>query len=279
MSVAGESSAYFPSNGSGIWEVPYAFVPSVAITEPLGSGADVLPAVLPVTAALTGLLSPVSDQAWLTIGAATGGITHFSFTSHPSAPTTAHVIIDGIQSSVTQVTPVPNVAGLTLAAATTAITNGFLQVGNVSTVQSTVAAGLVISSGPAAGTQVPAASAVNLLISAGTAALGSSTFQTLSSAATSSVVLSAAGAWTATSNSTFLHLAQGSSSGNGSALIGFTIDAFTATGNRIGTLTIAGLTFTVTQYGTNFVATQRVALSLGGFHEPSGIAVGGSSNT
>jgi hypothetical protein len=33
----------------------------------------------------------------------------------------------------------------------------------------------------------------------------------------------------------------------------FTYDAFTGTGTRTGTLTIAGLTLTVTQVGTNYI--------------------------
>jgi beta-lactam-binding protein with PASTA domain len=63
---------------------------------------------------------------------------------------------------------VPNVVGLTQAAATTAITNAGLTVGGVSTSSSnTVAAGKVISENPAAGTTVNSGSAVNLVISTG----------------------------------------------------------------------------------------------------------------
>ena len=69
----------------------------------------------------------------------------------------------------------------------------------------------------------------------------------------SSVVLSDGAAWTATSNSSFLHIADGSASGTGSAAIAFTYDAFSSTGTRSGTLTVAGLTVTVTQVGTNYI--------------------------
>ena len=65
---------------------------------------------------------------------------------------------------------VPNVVGLTQAAATTAITGAGLVVGTVTTQASgTVAAGNVISESPAAGTSVSAGSAVNLVVSSGPA--------------------------------------------------------------------------------------------------------------
>ena len=64
--------------------------------------------------------------------------------------------------------PVPNVVGDTVPAASTAITNAGLKVGT-ETMQSSnsVAAGDVISTSPAAGTQVAAGSTVNLTVSSG----------------------------------------------------------------------------------------------------------------
>jgi beta-lactam-binding protein with PASTA domain len=68
--------------------------------------------------------------------------------------------------------PVPNVVGLTQAAATTAITNAGLVVGTVTTASSsTVPAGSVISQSPTGGTPVNVGSAVNLVISSGSAAV------------------------------------------------------------------------------------------------------------
>ena len=65
---------------------------------------------------------------------------------------------------------VPNVVGLTQTAAQTAITTAGLTVGNVTKVNSaTVAIGHVISQTPAAGTNVAPASAVNFVVSLGTA--------------------------------------------------------------------------------------------------------------
>ena len=67
---------------------------------------------------------------------------------------------------------VPNVVGLTQAAATTSITGVGLVVGTVTTASSsTVPSGDVISQDPVAATQVNLGSAVNLVISTGTAAL------------------------------------------------------------------------------------------------------------
>ena len=66
--------------------------------------------------------------------------------------------------------PVPDVAGLTQAAAETAITNAGLTVGSVSTANSdTVPAGNVISQTPAAATEVTPESTVDLVVSTGPA--------------------------------------------------------------------------------------------------------------
>jgi PASTA domain len=63
---------------------------------------------------------------------------------------------------------VPNVVGLTQAAATSAITGAGLVLGTVTTqASSTVPAGNVISQNPSAGTSVAAGSAVNLVVSSG----------------------------------------------------------------------------------------------------------------
>jgi beta-lactam-binding protein with PASTA domain len=63
---------------------------------------------------------------------------------------------------------VPNVVGLTQAAATTAITGAGFTVGTVTTASSmTVPAGRVISQSPTSGTQVTQGSAVDLVVSSG----------------------------------------------------------------------------------------------------------------
>ena len=113
------------------------------------------------------------------------------------------------------------------------------------------------------------------------AALGANSIVLGSAATSSSVVLSAPSAWTATANNSFLHLQTGSASGTGGALVVFSVDAFTGTGSRSGTLTIAGLTFTVNQYGTNYQSTAQDA-SMGAFNfagaDPYTVAVDGSGS-
>jgi sugar lactone lactonase YvrE len=75
-------------------------------------------------------------------------------------------IITGVATA--GIDTVPNVAGATQAAATIAITGAGLVVGTVTRQSSsTVAAGLVMSESPAAGTSVVAQSAVNLVVSSG----------------------------------------------------------------------------------------------------------------
>jgi beta-lactam-binding protein with PASTA domain len=74
-----------------------------------------------------------------------------------------------VSTGSAQVT-VPNVVGDTQAAATTAITGAGLAVGTVTTASSsTVASGNVISESPSAGTSVNSGSAVNLVVSTGSA--------------------------------------------------------------------------------------------------------------
>ena len=71
-------------------------------------------------------------------------------------------------NGVATTTAVPNVIGLTQAAAGTALTNAGLAAGSISTASSSVVpAGSVIASNPAAGTQVSLNSAVKLQISSG----------------------------------------------------------------------------------------------------------------
>ncbi len=64
-----------------------------------------------------------------------------------------------------------------------------------------------------------------------------------------SVTAGAGCAWTASSNASFITITSGTSgSGNGS--VNYSVAANTGTASRNGTMTIAGLTFTVTQAGT-----------------------------
>ena len=112
---------------------------------------------------------------------APGGSAALSVTFAPIAPAgaksaTISITSDGgngsVSASGTATTPnvtVPNVVGMTQAAASTAITGASLTVGTVTTQSSTtVPAGQVISQNPAAGASVASGSAVNLVVSSGT---------------------------------------------------------------------------------------------------------------
>jgi hypothetical protein len=68
--------------------------------------------------------------------------------------------------------------------------------------------------------------------------------------------------WTAVSNAAWLHLAPASTAGTGSSLIQFTCDANPNNAPQTGTLTIAGLTVTVTQAGNGFVPTSALTTVL-----------------
>jgi sugar lactone lactonase YvrE len=85
-------------------------------------------------------------------------------------------------------------------------------------------------------------------------------------------------AWTATTNVSWLRLVNGFASGNGSTNILYTVDANTGA-TRTGSLTIAGQTFTVTQAGTNFVATTTAATLVGsGLSSPTSLATDSAGN-
>ena len=99
-----------------------------------------------------------------------------------------------------------------------------------------------------------------------------------SPAGSSSVAVDYSGSWIATANDSFLHISAGSASGTGGGVVAFTYDAFTGTGSRTGTLTVAGGTVTVTQAGTNYAGPAgMVTLVSSGLSGPAGVAVDGTS--
>lgn len=84
------------------------------------------------------------------------------------------------------------------------------------------------------------------------------------SGGTSSVTVTATAGcgWTAVSNATFITITAGSS-GTGNGTVNYSVAANAGTTSRTGTLTIAGLTFTVTQAGTTGGGTELI--TNGGF--------------
>jgi DNA-binding beta-propeller fold protein YncE len=100
-----------------------------------------------------------------------------------------------------------------------------------------------------------------------------------SAAGNGTALLVTTGPWTASSNASWLQIGSGSTSGAGSAVIQFSYSANTNTSAQTGTLTIGGLTFTVTQAGTSYVpATLVTPLISSGLNVPGGVAVDGQGN-
>jgi len=100
-------------------------------------------------------------------------------------------------------------------------------------------------------------------------------------AGTDSVVLAtvpATARWAAAANAAWLHLNAASQSGTGSTNVIFTYDANPGA-TRVGTLTLAGQTLTVTQAGATYVAVSAVTtLVSSGLDEPGDVAVDGAGN-
>ena len=115
------------------------------------------------------------------------------------------------------------------------------------------------------------------------ALLGTATRLDGPAAGTDSVVLAVLGtpsSWTAVANDSWLHVNPANTSGIGSTNILFSYDANSG-GTRTGTLTVAGLTLTVTQAGVGYVAasslTSLASASLG-LDQPYGLAVDAAGN-
>ncbi|MGA2595368.1 MAG: BACON domain-containing carbohydrate-binding protein, partial [Bryobacteraceae bacterium] len=110
-------------------------------------------------------------------------------------------------------------------------------------------------------------------------ALAASSVLVGNTAGNGSVFLVAGGPWNASSNASWLHLSAGSTSGNGSTPIQFSYGANPNSGMQTGTLTIQGLTFTVTQTGTSFAPFSVLStLVSSGLKTPGGVAVDGNGN-
>ena len=95
-----------------------------------------------------------------------------------------------------------------------------------------------------------------------TITLSSSSQSAAASAATGSVGVTASAtgaacAWSAASNTSWISIVSGAS-GNGSGTVGYSVLANTGSTSRVGTLNIAGQTFTVTQAGSATTCTPTV---------------------
>ena len=85
----------------------------------------------------------------------------------------------------------------------------------------------------------------------------SASFAAGGGSASVSVTAGAGCAWTAVSNATFITITSGSS-GSGNGTVNYSVASNGGTSSRTGTMTIAGLTFTVTQAGTGGGGTQLI---------------------
>ena len=100
-----------------------------------------------------------------------------------------------------------------------------------------------------------------------------------SAAGSGSVLLLAAGAWTATSNAPWLTLSSASQNGAGNAPIDFNYATNPNTTPRTGAFTIAGLTFTVIQAPAGYAPVDPVAaLISSGLLAPRGLAADAAGN-
>jgi sugar lactone lactonase YvrE len=104
-------------------------------------------------------------------------------------------------------------------------------------------------------------------------ALGSSSTVVGSTAGSGTVVLIASGAWTAASNASWLQISPESTNGIGGALVQFSYAASSNPGPQTGTLTVAGLTFTVTQAGTSYSPASLVTTVASGLNKPQGVGL------
>ncbi len=85
----------------------------------------------------------------------------------------------------------------------------------------------------------------------------SASFAAAGGSASVSVTAGAGCAWTAVSNATFITITSGSS-GSGNGTVNYSVASNSGTSSRNGAMTIAGLTFTVTQAGTGGGGTELI---------------------
>lgn len=281
--------------------------------------AQALPANLP--------LIPTSDQPWLTVTGAAGGVIGFSFQANTSgAARVAHITILGVQVTVTQSGDAP--AGVAKCAGdaqgapvgqpfatalevcvtdangnplsgwpvTFIVAPGAAGAGGtfstippmpVLTNAGGIATAPTLTANGVSGQFTVSASVNQLTVTFSLNNIFTSTAYTLatnsalvgSAAGNETALLITSGPWTAVSNASWLQIAPGSASGLGSALIQFSYSANSNAGPQTGTLTIAGLTFTVVQAGASYLPVTAVTTPISsGLNNPKGVAVDGQGN-
>jgi beta-lactam-binding protein with PASTA domain len=151
--ATGSSVSLSVSTGPVLVSVPNVVgLTEAAATSALSSAGLMIGTIGTVRSATVPAGSVISENPVAGTSVATGSAVNLTFSAGPPPVS------------------VPNVVGLTQAAATSALTSDSLTVGTISTASSvTVTSGSVISESPVAGTSVAANSAVNLLVSTGPA--------------------------------------------------------------------------------------------------------------
>ncbi len=103
VAVDGSGNVYIAESFvNAVTELPRAFVPSGAVSEPVAAGSDALLPVLPTSELLAAPFAPTSNQSWLTVGTVSSGVVHFSFTKNTGVARTAQLTVLGQQINVTQ---------------------------------------------------------------------------------------------------------------------------------------------------------------------------------
>jgi hypothetical protein len=116
LAVDAAGNLYLSSEFGATYELPHAFLDPTAKMETALAGNDVLPAVVPATANLTGPFAPVSDSAWLTVTGVTNDVVSLAFTANQSATNrTGHITELGQKIAVTQAAvPQPVLTGFAI---------------------------------------------------------------------------------------------------------------------------------------------------------------------
>jgi autotransporter-associated beta strand protein len=146
-----------------------------------------------------------------------------------------------------------------------------------------IAAGTVSLTLSSTGQQSPCGPArAQVVVTVHPAALGTTELWEGPGASNDSVVLAvnpASTTWAAAANAGWLHLSVANRSGTGSTNVVFSCDANPG-GTRIGTLTIAGQTLTVTQAGSSYAGAPGPVTTLvaSGLIYPAGVAVDSTGN-
>jgi DNA-binding beta-propeller fold protein YncE len=299
VAVDGAGNVYIADTGdSTIREMPHAFVDPTAKSESLAAGNDALPVVLPVTANLFGPFAPTSDEPWLTITGITNGVVGFSFTAYTGFSRTAHITLLGQTITVTQGAPTYTLGTnalfegansgsdsvvLTVSSETatwTATANVawlHLTTANQSGIGSTnVVFSFDANLGDMRTGTLTIAGQTLTVTQAGAFSLGTCALLEGPTAGGDSVVLAVnpnIATWTAMANAAWLHLGAANQSGTGSTNVVFSYDPNPGA-TRSGTLTIGGLTVTVTQAGSTYVSAGAVTVVVSsGPGYPGGLAV------